>query len=298
MFPSILVLGALGNVGAEVVNCLQASGVPVRAGDLFPENMRQRFGETTGCASFDFSKPETFTPAFQGIERVFLMRPPQIADVKKFMFPAIDAAKAAGVRQVVFLSLIEIEQNKIAPHYKVEQYLKKSGLGSTFLRCSFFMQNLNTTHLAEIRDRDEIYIPVGKARTSFIDVRDIGAVAAAALTQPGHENQAYDLTGGEALDYFQVASLFSHVLGRKITYKNPSSLAFFFRQLRKRHLGYALVTTWLYSNTRKGMAARVTGEVRRLTGREPIPMRQYIEDYRQSWEKTVKSTAPAMNYAK
>jgi hypothetical protein len=89
-----------------------------------------------------------------------------------------------------------------------------------------------------------------------------------------------------ALDYFEVASLFSQVLGRKTTYKNPSTMVFLIRQLRKSSPGYALVTTWLYANTRSGMAERVTGEVRRLTGREPISMHQYIQDYRDHWEKT------------
>lgn len=283
--PRIFVTGALGNVGAEVVNALQASGAPVRAGAQLPERARERFGNPVEAVGFDFSKPESFAPAFQGIERVFLMRPPQISDVKKYLFPAIDAAKAAGVKQVVFLSLIGIEQNTIVPHYKVEQYLKACGLRYTFLRCSFFMQNLNTTHRAEIRDQDEIFVPVGRARTSFIDVRDIGAVAAATLTQPGHEDLAYDLTGPEALDYYQVADLFGQVLGRPVTYKNPSPLAFFLRQARKHPLPFALVTTWLYSNTRGGMADVVTGEVQRLTGRAPISMRQYIQDYRDSWIK-------------
>ena len=88
------------------------------------------------------------------------------------------------------------------------------------------MQNLNTTHRAEIRDRDKIFIPVGKAHTNFLDARDIGAVAALALTQPGHEKKAYDLTGRKALDYDQVADLFTQLLGRKITYKNPSAVGF------------------------------------------------------------------------
>lgn len=241
----IVVIGALGNVGAEVVKSLQASHIPLRATDLFPERVHLRLGADTEAVRFDFSDPSTYEAAFQGANAMFLMRPPQISDVKKYMFPALDAAKAAGVRHVVFLSLIGIEQNTIVPHYKVEQYLRASGMTYTFLRCSFFMQNLNTTHRAEIRDRDEIFIPVGKARTCFLDVRDIGAVAALALRQPGHENIAYDLTGGEALDYDQVADMFTEVLGRKITYKNPSILAFFVRQLRNKHpLAYAFITTW------------------------------------------------------
>jgi uncharacterized protein YbjT (DUF2867 family) len=201
------------------------------------------------------------------------------------MIPAMEAARSAGVRHFVFLSILGIEQNTVVPHYKIEQYLKNSGMDYTFLRSSYFMQNLNTTHCSEIRDRDEIYIPAGKTRTSFVDVRDIGAVAAVALTKAGHENQAYDLTGGEALDYYQAAALFSQVLGRPITYKDPPAPAFFFRQLRAHSLPFAMVTTWLYANTRAGMADRVTGEVERLLGRPPISMRQYIEDYRANWER-------------
>jgi uncharacterized protein YbjT (DUF2867 family) len=286
MTAKVFVMGALGNVGAEVVKSLQANGIFVRAGDLFPDRAKERFEEKVEAVLFDFSKPETFEPAFEGIESVFLMRPPQISDVKKLIFPAIDAAKAAGVKRIVFLSLIGIEQITRAPHYPVEQYLKSSGVNYTFLRCSFFMQNLNTVHREEIRERDEIYIPVADARTSFIDVRDIGAVAAIALTESGHDKRAYDLTGAEALNYTQVAGLFSEVLGRKITYKNPSILQFFIRQIRKNSDPvFALVTTWLYSNTRKGMADQVTDEVKRLTGNEPIRMRKYIQDYQSAWRK-------------
>jgi uncharacterized protein YbjT (DUF2867 family) len=285
MTERILVLGALGNVGAEVINALLERGANVRAGDLFMEKVQQRFGESVEAVPFNFGNTQTYNATFQGIKRAFIMRPPQITDIKKYMVPAMQAAKATGVDHFVFLSLIGIEQNKVVPHYKVEQYLKMSGMSYTFLRSSFFMQNLNTVHCAEIRDQDEIFVPAGNARTSFIDVRDIGRVAAAALTQPGHENRAYDLTGPEGLDYYQVADLFSQVIGRKITYKNPSAPAFLYRQMRKSPLLFALVTTWLYANTKSGMADQVTGEVKRITGREPIHLRQYIHDYRHFWVK-------------
>ena len=285
MKPEILVLGALGNVGAEVVKALLKEGVPFRAADLFPEKLRERFGAGVEAVPFDFGNKEKYAGAFQGIRKMFLMRPPQISNIKRDMVPALEAAKAAGVKQIVFLSLIGIENNKVVPHYKVEQWLTASGLDYTFLRCSFFMQNLNTTHLAEIRDQDEIFIPVGDAKTSFLDVRDIGAVAALALTHPGHEKKAYDLTGSEALDYYHVADLFTKILGRKITYKNPSSLAFFSRQAKGSNLMFATVTTWLYGNTRKGMAETVTGEVKRLLGSEPIKLQQYIQDYKDYWKK-------------
>lgn len=284
MSADILVLGALGNVGTEVVKSLVARGAKVRAAGHFPEKIAERFGKEVEAVYFDFLKPESFAGAFAGIRAMFLMRPPQISNIKRDMFPALEAARRAGVGHVTFLSLIGIENNKIVPHYKVETFLLESGQAYAFLRCSFFMQNLNTTHRDEIRRDDEIFVPVKDAKTSFIDVRDIGAVAAITLTEAGHSNKAYDLTGPEALDYYQVADSFTKILGRKITYRNPSPGAFFLRQLRRRQpLMFALVATWLYSNTKSGMADVLTGEVKRILGREPITMEQYIRDYSDSW---------------
>jgi uncharacterized protein YbjT (DUF2867 family) len=178
MNTDILVIGALGNVGAEVVTSLIQSGKRVRAADLFPEKVTARFGSSVEATAFDFAKPVTFAKTFQGIKKMFILRPPQISDIQKMMVPALEAAKTAGVEHMVFLSLIGIEGNKVVPHYKVEQWMIHSGLSYTFLRCSFFMQNLNTVHRSEIRDRNEIFLPVGSAKTSFLDVRDIGSVAA------------------------------------------------------------------------------------------------------------------------
>jgi uncharacterized protein YbjT (DUF2867 family) len=216
---------------------------------------------------------------------MFLLRPPQIADVKKYIFPAIDAAKRAGVKHVVFLSLIGIENAKFVPHYKVEQYLTQSGFETTFLRCSFFMQNLNTVHRTEIKEKNEIFVPVGNAKTSFIDARDIGAVAATVLTQAGHERKNYDLTGSEALDYWQATGIMSEVLGRQITYQNPNPVRFLIESLRRgTPFMFALVQMGLYTSTRFGMAESVTDEVENLTGRKPIPFKQYVTDYKESWD--------------
>src|SRR5688500_2897289 len=110
---SILVIGALGNVGAEVVQWLQAEGKRVRAADIDVEKIKGRFGDSVEAIHFDFSDPNTYPAAFQGVEKMFLMRPPQITDVTRYIFPAIDAAKQAGVKQVVFLSLIGIEKLKV-----------------------------------------------------------------------------------------------------------------------------------------------------------------------------------------
>lgn len=284
MSSPILVIGALGNVGTETVKQLQASGERVRASDMNEQKVKERFGADVEAIRFDFSKPETYQKTFAGVEKMFLMRPPQISDVKRYMFPAIDAAKAAGVKHVVFLSLIGIEKTTYVPHYKVEQYLKQVNLQTTFLRCSFFMQNLNTTHRTEIKDRSEVFVPVGNAKTSFIDVRDIAAVAAIALTREGHAGKNYDLTGSEALDYWQATKILSEVLGKEIKYKNPNPFHFFTKTLQQgTPFMFALVMTGLYTSTRLGMAEIITHELENLTGRKPITFHQYVLDYKESW---------------
>lgn len=284
MTARILIIGALGNVGKEVVQNLQAAGATVRAADLHQEKLQQMFDATVECVRFDFTDPQTYEAAFHGIEKMFLMRPPQLANIKRDMLPAIVAAKHAGVQHVVFLSLIGIESAKFVPHYKVETYLKEQGFETTFLRCSFFMQNLNTTHRKEIRERSEIFVPVGNAKTSFIDVRDIGAVAANCLIDNGHANQNYDLTGSESLDYWEAASILSKVLERKIVYRNPNPLYFLVASIRRgTPLPFALVMMGLYTSTRFGMAEPITKDVESIIGRSPITFEQYAEDFKEAW---------------
>ena len=217
---------------------------------------------------FDFGRPETFRPALDGVGKLFLMRPPQISEVERYIFPAIDAAKDAGVKRVVFLSLMGV--NPRVPHYKVEEKLVASGIPYTFLRPSFFMQNLDTFYRDDIRLRDELFVPAGGAKTSFIDVRDIGAVAGQVLTEDGHENKAYTLTGSEALDYYEVAHIFTRVQGRRITYRRPTPAEYAARQ---KALGVAdefvTVMRMLYWTVRLGIGKKVTPDLGELLGRPP-----------------------------
>lgn len=281
----ILVTGATGNIGRDVVRELLIKGREVRAAVSDRARAEQMLAGAD-LTQFDFTDPATYRPALAEVERVFLMRPPQITDMEHTLNPFVDAAREAGVQQVVFVSLLGVEDNPRVPHFAAEQHIKTAGVPYTLLRPGFFMQNLNTTHRAEIREHDEIYLPVGKARTSFIDTRDIGAAAAKVLCEDGHDGRAYDLTGGESLDYYQVADIFSAVLGRKITYKDPSSLAFLVATVRHgTPIKFALVMQMLYRSTRNGIADVLTDDVSRLLGRPPRPFRQYVIDYADSWRQ-------------
>jgi uncharacterized protein YbjT (DUF2867 family) len=269
---SVFVTGSTGNVGVEVVKQLLARGVAVKAAALPGSSETVADGVTP--VEFDFETPATFGPALEGVDRVFLMRPPHMADAKAFR-PFIEAMEKSGVMQVVFLSVQGAGQNPFVPHHGIEVLLKRSSLAWTLLRPSFFMQNLSTTHLADIRDRSEIYVPAGNGRTNFIDVADIGEAVAVCLTTPGHEKKAYEITGGEALTYGEVATILSAACDRPITYPRPSAKAF---KLHMNQCGYAddfvNVMGSIYAIAKFGMAAGTTDAFEELVGRKPHTLKE------------------------
>lgn len=283
----VLVTGAGGNVGREVVRALAGRpGALVRAAILNNGDTERVLDAASETVRFDFGDPATYGPALAGASKLFLMRPPPIADVNRFIKPFIAAAAAAGINHIVFLSLLGVERNPLVPHAKIESILRDSGVPWTMLRCGFFMQNLDTTHRADIVEQDDLFVPAGEGRTAFIDTRDIGAVAALALDEAGHEGQAYRLTGREALAYGEVAAIMTEVLGRPITYSNPSPLAFARRMRQRGHpWGYINVMEGVYLSTRLGMAAAVFPDAADLLGREPITLRQYVADYAASFRR-------------
>lgn len=287
MTPHILITGATGNVGLEIVKAFPDK-TAIRAAVIDLEKdaaaIRAAVGANVECVLFDFTDPATYPAAFAGIDQMFLMRPPHLSNIPRDIAPAIDAAIAAGVQHMAFLSIVGVENNKMVPHYKIEQHILGTGVGHTFLRASFFMQNLNTTHRAEIRDHSAIAVPVGDARTSFIDTRDIAAAAVNALLHPADWRGAVDLTGGESLDYEQVAAILSAELNRPIRYTRPSIPAFIVKELRAgRKLPFTLVMTALYVITRMGNADVINPQMERLLGRPPITFAQYAHDYRSAW---------------
>src|SRR5918998_4556063 len=210
----ILVTGSSGNVGSVVARLLSASGADVRRADRRAPAVQDAPGDRV---PLDFTDPSTWSAAFRGIDSMFLVRPPAIGNVRRDLLPAMVAARDAGVRHVAFLSLQGAERNKVVPHAAIESWLRGSGMDWTFVRASFFHQNLTTTHVSDVRDRDEIFVPAGDGATAFVDAHDVGAVAAAALLdRTGHAGRAWTVTGPRALTYAEVAQILTNELGRPI----------------------------------------------------------------------------------
>jgi uncharacterized protein YbjT (DUF2867 family) len=287
--PRILITGATGNIGLAALRSLHTNfgdDVEIIAGVISLEKARKTIGlNTIEYRAFDMTKAEMLAPAMQGIQRMLLVRPPQISDVPRYIAPIIEAARNAGVEHIVFLSLNGVESNQRTPHYAIEQLLRTSGIPWTFLRPSFFMQNLSTTHAKEIASRSEIFVPAGNGKTNFIDVADIGEVAARVLANPPqHVNAAYDLTGPRSYTYTEIALMLSRELGRTITYTNPSALQFFWRTWRGgTSVVFTLIMIYLYNKTKTGEADVFSPELVRLLGHEARTFEQFAHENRAVW---------------
>jgi uncharacterized protein YbjT (DUF2867 family) len=204
----VLVTGATGNVGRAVLDALADRGIPSRAALADGDSLRS--SNAGQVVRFDFLRPETFGAAAAGADGLFLLRPPAISRVGPTLNRLIDVATAAGVRHVVFLSVVGAGRNPLVPHHRVERHLRRSTVSWTLLRPSFFAQNLGDQYRRDIRQDDRVYVPAGDGRVAFVDVRDAGEVAAMCFADPAtHARRADDLTGPEAITFAQVAATLS-----------------------------------------------------------------------------------------
>lgn len=279
-----LVTGITGNVGRYAAAELHRSGMPVTGAVTDPDRARRSLGDRYGLVRFDFLDPATYDEALDGADRIFLMRPPALSKPEQ-LIPFIVAAKARGIRHMVFLSLLGIEKNPFPPHARIEKLIAGSGMAYTFLRPGFFMQNMTGPHLEDIRDRNDLFLPAGRALVSLVDARDIGEAAARVLLDPeAHSNRAYDLTGPEAITYGRAAAVLTKVLGRTITYSNPSLLRFRKEKLRQgADQSFVNVMCALYLMTRLGMAKKVTRDLEDLLGRRPATFETFARDHAACW---------------
>jgi len=280
----ILVTGFTGTVGHEVARKLQAKNADFICGVRNVGKAKAQYGDGFQYIELDFSNPATFEPALQQVDRVFLMYPPGIQGVEPIK-EFLQKAKELNIGHVVYLSVKDVQYMPFLPHYKNEKAIKRNEIPYTFLRAGYFMQNLNMFLRRELQARSRIFVPAGKGKTSFIDVRDIAEVAARALIEGGqHKNKAYVLTGNEALDFYQVAAIMSDILKREIHYANPNAKAF---QKHMLSLGedpaYINVVTGIHFFTNIGLAKGITEEFTQITKQTPIKITQYIEDYKENW---------------
>lgn len=285
MSDMILVTGVTGNVGKAVINQLIKKGQSVKAAARNLTKAATAGLNGTEIVLFNYDKPETFKPALTGVGRLFIIPPPVNPKQHELIMPLIDIAAQTGVEHIVNLSTMEAEDNETLPLRIAEKHIENSGIAYTLLRPNFFMQNCNGFMRESIKAQGGIYLPANGAKTSFIDIRDIAAVSVAALTTENHLNKVYTLTGGKALDHYEMAKILSDVIGKSIQYFPMSD-----EDMR----GALKSAGWidksiemlidLYRSVKQGQTEYVSPDVANVLGREPITFEQYAHDYAESWK--------------
>ncbi|MBY8140740.1 SDR family oxidoreductase [Vibrio fluvialis] len=269
----VLVLGASGHVGQPLVAELLAKGEQVKAAS----RSGKAFGAAEGVV-FDFADPTTFDAAFDGVDRAYVMLPGGYVESKALLEPVIQAAAERNVK-VVFQSVLGVDADDSIPYRQVEIALENSGVPYVILRPNWFADNFHTYWKAGI-DQGVIGVPAGEGKSSFIDVRDIASSAAAALTTNRFDNQAFNLTGPEALSYAQAAQKISAALGKPVAYQAMEEGAFC--DLLKSvgvPADYAEFLTSIFYPVREGWTAGVSDAVVTLTGKAPRSLDEYIADH-------------------
>ena len=276
----ILVTGATGNNGGEIIAALAAKGrSDIRALVRSPEKEAAKVAafEKLGVdvAQGDLAKPETLGPAFEGVERVLLLSPVNPNTVE-LQGNGVAAAKAAGVRHIVKFSMIGAAKDSPVPlgqwHAEAEALVEASGLAWTHIRPNDLMRYNTQLLMPTVLTDGVIYDSLGDAKISMVAERDVAEVAAEVLTKKGHEGQRYVLTGPESLSFDDVARELGRALGKEVRYEPISP-----EQAGKTMLAAGLppaavdLVQALRAYERTGANAPTTDTVARLLGRPASP---------------------------
>jgi uncharacterized protein YbjT (DUF2867 family) len=266
----ILVTGATGTVGREVLGQLLAKGEKVRAMTRNPA--KAGFDHGVEVVQGDFEAPPTLAAAVAGVERVYsLTFGPRTAVHEKNL---AQAAKKAGVRHIVKLSAMggdgETRNGIRRWHDEGAQAIRDTGMALTVLLPTGFM--CNALHWrGSIRTQGKVFSNYGEGKLPSIHPRDIAAVAACALTCPGHEGAEYLLTGPEALSVREQVKILSDATGRELAYVPVTDEAARVGMEKAGMPGFLIETLLPFAAyIRDGKAGRVLGTVEEVTGRQGL----------------------------
>lgn len=282
----ILVTGAHGNNGRELIPLLLRLRAPVRAMVRREPGPLDQKRSGLEYLLADFDDPASLDRALDGVDRAFLVtNSSERAEEQQLRF--VERARAACLQRIVYLSQLRAAAESpvrfLRYHAVVEDAISDSGIAFTHLRPNLYMQGL-LGFRRPIQTEGRFAAPAGDARVSIVDVRDIAAVAAVALTQDGHQGRIYDLTGPEALTHAQMASQLSEALGKPVSFADVPE------QSMRELLRTLHVSGWQadgliedYAHYRRGEASQVSTAVQDVTGRPPHSFRAFARDYRQAF---------------
>jgi len=282
----ILITGATGTNGREIIEQLSAKGVKARAMVRKREDVRLPRTLNVEFIKGDFDDASSLDAALAGVEQAFLLSPSSAEQVTREA-NFIRAAKRAGVRHVVKFSILGAAPNSpsrlIRRHGEAEKMLEDSGIVFTMLRPHYFMQNL-LWYINDIKSQNVFHASLPETyKHSHVDARDNAAVAVAALTESGHESKVYHITSSEALTYREVAEILSQAIGKEVRY--DSSRENYAKYLKKLGLDADEVLE-LDACVANGIGdgSAVTNTIFELTQQQPIRFMQFANDYSQAFK--------------
>jgi uncharacterized protein YbjT (DUF2867 family) len=282
----ILLIGGTGATGNEAVRHLVARGAQVRVVTRDPAAAAQNPAlQGAELVAGDSSRPDTLRHAFDGVEKAYLV-PPTHPGWDATQSATIDLAAAAGVRHLVKLSVFEADPDEpsliLRFHHRGEQEIERSGIPFTHVRANSFFQNVLLLDAPAIRAQSAFCSCVGDTRFAKVDARDVGEVVATVLTEPGHENRTYELTGPDSLTYDDIAAELSRALGREIRYVDmpPDDYAALLVSVGvPQWLAEEFATLYGRGKQRAGASARTTSTVADLLGRPPRTFADWAREH-------------------
>jgi uncharacterized protein YbjT (DUF2867 family) len=256
-----LVLGASGKTGRRVTDRLTRRGVPVRA------------GSRSGSPCFDWDDRATWGPALDGTGAVYISYFPDLA--------APGAAETVGAfaREAAPRKLVMLSGRGEPEAQLAERLVREASPQATIVRCAWFAQNFSEAFLAEGIARGELAFPATGVHEPFVDVEDVADVAAAALTEPGHDGRLYELTGPRLLTFRQAVAEIAGATGREIRYV-PVSVPDFTNAMNGEPAEVVELVTYLVTEVLDGRNERLANGVREALGREPRDFAEYAEGLR------------------
>lgn len=276
----ILIVGANGTVGTELVRILKSEGQKIKS----TTSKESYIKDGVEYSQVNLATGEGVHKAFEGVEKAFLLSPPGHADQYKILSPLVQEAKRRGLKKVVLMTAMGANASDATPFRKAEIELEKSGLNYNIIRPNWFFQNFNTFWGQGIKNEFKIALPAASAKVGFIDTRDVSEVAAKLLVSDAFNNKDFDLSGPAAVDHDEVAAEISKVISKKITYENiaPEKLGATLLSwgLPKDYVDFMLL---IFGFLREGYNSRVTPNVEIITGKAPRSLAQYAADFKTSW---------------
>ncbi len=274
--PLIAVTGATGAVGRRLAARLAAAGARQRlvvrdrsrAPGLDGAEVRQAAGYAAG---------DEMRAALDGADTLFLMPAAEAPDRVEQHMTAIDAAVAAGVRRLVYLSFVDASAESVftlgRDHWRTEEHIRATGLPWTFLQMNLFMDFIPSM----VAPDGVIRGPAGDGRLAAVLRDDVAAAAAAVLTSDDHDGRTYALTGPRAFSLAEAAEAMGRATGKPVRYHAETDEEAFASRARFGAPDFE-VRGWVssYWAIREGALERVSPDVRALTGRDPVSLAEYL----------------------